>query len=171
MNIRKANIDDVEGVAHVHVNSWRSTYKGLISDTFLSNLTLEGRKKNWLWTFNNLNQDEEIFVAMDQQGIIGFSNSGKNRNHEYDHDGELYAIYLLKEYQGKGIGRRLVQAAVDSLKVKGYKSMMLWVLENNPSLGFYLKIGGTVIGKKDITIGGDTLIELAVAWGNLDDIV
>jgi len=45
--------------------------------------------------------------------------------------------------------------------------MMLWVLEDNPSLGFYLRMGGDVVGKKSITIADDNLIELAVGWKDL----
>jgi len=172
MKIREANIIDVEWIAHVHLDSWRSTYKGIISESYLSNLSLENRMENWIWTFNNLIQDESIFIAVDtNEGIVGFSNSGKNRNSEFEHDGELYAIYLLKGHQRQGIGRLLVQAAVQALKEKGYKSMMVWVLEDNPSLGFYQRIGGTVIGRKKINIGEDEFVELAVGWTNLDDIV
>jgi ribosomal protein S18 acetylase RimI-like enzyme len=143
MIIREASIQDVDGIAEVHLMSWRTTYKGIISDSYLSNLSLDGRRKNWLWTFNHLNQDETIFVAEKSDGgIVGFSSSGKNRNIEYPHGGEVYAIYLLDEFQGQGIGRKLFQESVNSLLQKGYQSMMLWVLENNPALGFYQRMGG-----------------------------
>jgi ribosomal protein S18 acetylase RimI-like enzyme len=167
VDIREAGIHDVDGIAEVHLMSWRTTYQGIISNSYLSNLTLEGRKKNWLWTFNNLNQDEAVLVAETREGrIVGFSGSGKNRNSEYPHGGEVYAIYLLEEFQGQGIGRNLFQASVNSLIQKGYESMMLWVLESNPSLGFYQRMGGRVMGRKGISIGGEKHIELAVGWEN-----
>jgi ribosomal protein S18 acetylase RimI-like enzyme len=166
--VREAGADDVEGIAEVHLMSWRTTYKGIISNSYLSNLTLERRKRNWLWTFNHLNQDETIFVAETREGrIVGFSSSGRNRNSEYPHEGEVYAIYLLKEFQRQGIGRSLFKASVNSLIQRGYQSMMLWVLENNPTLGFYQHMGGKVIGKKEITIGEDQYIELVVGWDDM----
>jgi ribosomal protein S18 acetylase RimI-like enzyme len=172
MIIRKANVKDIDAIAEVHLMSWRTTYKGIISDSYLSNLTIDGRRKNWLWTFNNLNQDETIFVAVENDGrIIGFSNSGKNRNTEYVHEGELYAIYLLEDHQGRGIGRKLFQASVNELMQSGYKSMMLWVLENNPSLRFYQSLGGRIIGKKSLSIGEDDLIELAIGWGDIREVL
>lgn len=164
VSIRHAVPDDAEGIAEVHVASWRSTYRGIISDAFLDGLTVEGRARSWRWTFAHPNDHEVIFVAEDNGRIIGFANGGKNRNPEYPHGGEVYAIYLLKEYHGRGIGKRLFAAVADALKRSGYDSFMLWVLKDNPTLGFYLAQGGRVIGEKEIGIGGDQLIELAVGW-------
>jgi len=165
LKIREANINDVEGIAHAHLLSWRETYRGIITESYLSNLSVEQRKKNWIWTFNHLNMNESICIAEEMDGrIVGFSNSGKNRSTEYDYDGELYAIYLLKEYQNKGIGRMLFEASVERLRSSGYKRMMLWVLKDNLTLGFYQRFGGTVIGEKGVTIGEQELVELAVGW-------
>lgn len=92
--------------------------------------------KSWLWTFENLNVDEKIFVAEDMAGnIVGFSNGGRRRNNEFEHDGELFAIYLLKDYQRIGLGKKLFNSVVESLKDNGYIKMMLWVLKDNPSVG------------------------------------
>ena len=32
--IRQGRIGDEAGIAHVHVESWKSTYKGLVPDSF-----------------------------------------------------------------------------------------------------------------------------------------
>lgn len=168
MIIRKADLNDIDGITQVHIESWKTTYKGIVSESYLSNLSFENRKKNWSDIFSNLKQHESVFIAEDTNGtIIGFAMSGRNRNHEFDHAGEIYAIYILSEYQGQGIGRLLFQEAVGSLMEQGYESMMLWVLADNPSLGFYQRLGGTVIGRENIKIGEDYLIELAIGWSEL----
>ena len=167
ITIRPAVPDDAEPIAAVHVESWRDTYRGIIPDAFLDGLTVEGRARSWRWTVANLNENEVLFVAEDGGRIIGFSNGGKNRNSEYPHGGEVYAIYLLKAYHGLGIGKRLFTAVTESLERSGYDSFMLWVLKDNPTLGFYQAMGGRVIGEKEIEIGGEKLIELAVGWDNL----
>ena len=70
--------------------------------------------------------------------VIGFSTGGKERTGKYEmYTGELYAIYLLEEYQGKGMGRLLVQSVVDDLKEKEFNSMLIWALEENPACRFY----------------------------------
>lgn len=168
MKIREASIDDAEGIATVHVSSWRTTYADIISESYLASLSVENRVKNWVRTFENRTEHEKVFVAEDKEcNIVGFSYGGPNRNKEYRHDSELYAIYLLKEYQGLGIGKLLFNSLVESLKNSGYCSMMLWVLRDNPSLGFYSLQGGKQVGQKQITIGTDDLIEIAIGWDNI----
>ncbi|MFK0522174.1 hypothetical protein ACINKY_08160 [Paenibacillus illinoisensis] len=39
LHIREATINDAEGIAKVHVHSWRTTYKGIIPEEFLTNLS------------------------------------------------------------------------------------------------------------------------------------
>ncbi|WP_306428702.1 hypothetical protein [Robertmurraya siralis] len=39
MIIREATLSDAEGIAKVHVDSWRTTYKGIVSDVFLEQLS------------------------------------------------------------------------------------------------------------------------------------
>jgi len=168
MKVREACIEDAERIAIVHVESWITTYKGIISESYLSSLSVEKRTKSWLWTFENLNAHEKIFVAEDRQGnIIGFSNGGRSRSDELKHDGELYAIYLLRDYQRLGIGKMLFNSVVGSLKDNGYSSMMLWVLRDNPSVTFYKLQGGQTFGQKTISIGGYSLEELAIGWDSI----
>ena len=54
--------------------------------------------------------------------------------------GEVFAIYLLKEAQGLGLGRKLMDATLSRLDRRS--PVMLWVLENNdPAIGFYEHYG------------------------------
>ena len=77
---------------------------------------------------------DTVFVAENEDGqIVGFAGFGQERTGEYGFDGELYAIYLLKKVQGAGIGRRLAEAVADELIRKNYQSMLLWVMNANPS--------------------------------------
>ena len=51
--------------------------------------------------------------------------------------------YLLvdPEWQGKGVGRLLMEKAEEIAKEKGIKRIELMVLEGNPAIGFYEKLG------------------------------
>jgi L-amino acid N-acyltransferase YncA len=73
----------------------------------------------------------------------------------------------MKEHQGGGVGRRLLQASIDRLAADGFKGMMLWVLADNPTCDFYARMGGKVVGEKIETIGGKSLKELAYGWAAL----
>ncbi|WP_010497476.1 GNAT family N-acetyltransferase [Paenibacillus elgii] len=164
MNIRLASVRDIEGIARVHVESWKSTYCGIVSESFLSNLTVEKRMKHWKAIFDNLTEDGVIYVVEDSGSIVGFVHGGKSREPDFEYDAELYAIYLLKEVQRNGYGKLLFERFIEALKQRNYRSFMLWVLEDNPSMGFYKKQGGQYLGKKEIQIGEDKLTEIALGW-------
>jgi ribosomal protein S18 acetylase RimI-like enzyme len=171
MRVRKAQVCDVSGIARVHVESWRTTYKGIVSADYLSGLTVEQRERNWVWAFRNPNPDEAVFVAETDEGtIVGFCSGGRSRFPAYPYDAELYAIYTLQECQSQGVGRKLAGALVSYLKAKDYKSMMVWVLEKNPAAGFYERLGGCSFSRQEIQIGEETHFEVAYGWESLEDV-
>lgn len=47
MQIRKATLQDAEAIARVHVDSWKTTYKGIIPDNVLNNLSYTQRTEQW----------------------------------------------------------------------------------------------------------------------------
>ncbi|GKV55857.1 acetyltransferase [Sporosarcina sp. NCCP-2222] len=160
--IRKAQQGDAEGIATVHVDSWRTTYKGIVPDSYLESLSYEERAEMW----NRAIGGNPLYVAEDENGkIVGFATGGKERSGKYaDYTGELYAIYLLEEAQGKNIGSELVRAISKELDQMGITSMLVWVLDKNPSKQFYERLGGEVIDSTTITISGEELLEIAYGW-------
>lgn len=167
MGIRTASYEDAEGIAVVHVNSWKTTYKGIISDAYLSTLSVEERMARWKAILNHLKPSEAIFVIEEKDEITGFIHGGKNREDETGFEAEIYAFYLLEEAQGKGYGKLLIQTLANDLESKRYHSIMVWVLERNPALQFYKKMGGEFIRKQEIKIGEEILIETAIGWKDL----
>lgn len=165
MFIRKAELADAVGIAKVHVDGWRTTYKGIVPDTFLDNLSYESREKMWM---SGIEQNN-VYIAEDEEGrIVGFASGGKERTGKYDeYLGELYAIYLLEGQQGKGLGRKLVQTVVDDLKENKLSSMLIWALEENPACRFYESLGGKQIDTAEIEIEGKKLSEIAYGWDDL----
>jgi ribosomal protein S18 acetylase RimI-like enzyme len=163
--IRKAVIEDAADIAKVQVDSWRTTYKGIVPEPFLDSLSYEQRALTWKkWI-----QENNVYIAENEDGqVIGFSVGGKERTGTYEaYSGELYAIYILKKYQGQQIGRSLVQSVVDDLHEKNLNSMLIWVIEENPASRFYEKLGGKRINTAEIEIGGRKLSEVAYGWNDL----
>jgi GNAT superfamily N-acetyltransferase len=112
-----------------------------------------------------------MFVAEDATGVFGFASGGKLRDSIDGYDAELYAIYLLQQKQRQGVGRLLLRRLADGLRKNGFRSLMIWVLETNPSIGFYRRRGGSQVAEKQIEIGGAQLTEVAFGWPNLDDLL
>jgi ribosomal protein S18 acetylase RimI-like enzyme len=93
--------------------------------------------------------------------VIGFSNFGPTRYSEYPFKAEIYAIYLLKEFQGYGVGKALFQKSLQSLSGQGFESLLIWVSKDNPSVCFYKGMGGKLFTTKKEEIGGVYLDEEA----------
>lgn len=165
LNIRKAALKDAAGIAEVHVDSWRTTYKGIVPDTYLDGLSYENSEQVLMGRLQNNN----FYIAEDDCGqIIGFATGGIERTGNYEaYVGELYAIYLLEGQQGKGLGRKLFLSVVNDLREKKLGSMLIWALEENPACRFYEALGGKKMDTKEIEIGGKKLIEVAYGWATL----
>ncbi|WP_454190661.1 N-acetyltransferase family protein [Paenibacillus sp. Marseille-Q7038] len=169
MKIRSATKSDAVQIAEVHVNSWRTTYKGVVPESYLDNLSITKRTLIWEKQLDEANTNSEVFVAENESGqIVGFVSGGLNRLNSMSFDSEIYAIYLLKEYQRQGIGEQLMSSITSFLTDKGYKSTYLWALENNRYRSFYEKLGGVPAGREEIEIGSVKLGEIAYGWDNLD---
>jgi len=172
-SIRKAEPVDAAGIARVHVDSWRTTYRGLLPEELLARLSYENREHNWHQMLTATGDQGFVYVAEVEtddpqaQRIVGFASGGFERTLNPDYPGELYAIYLLSEYQRLGIGRGLVKTAAQRLLADGYPAMLIWVLHENPARKFYEALGGQYLFEKSIQIGSFTQIEVAYGWKDL----
>lgn len=153
-----ARVEDAEGIARIHVASWRATYRGIVSDVTLDALSLdalsvEQRATHWREGLRALAADPSprqaaCYVAVDSNGdMLGFARGGRVRPlasgvAPLPYDGELYAIYLAPGVQRRGIGSLLAHAVARHLAADGLRSLLVWALARNPSRRFYEALGG-----------------------------
>ena len=78
MIIREARIDDAAGIAKVHVDTWRTTYAGILPDEHLANLSYERREKLWIdYILSDAESRIFNYVAENDAGqIVGFASGG-----------------------------------------------------------------------------------------------
>ncbi len=131
---------EIRGKAFVHWKCWQETYPGLVSQEYLSKLTLEKcEEKAFLWRDN-------ILVAKEGERVIGFVGFGDHGPEEPDM-GEVFALYVLPEYHGTGVGRQLMDAALE--KLASYPHICLWLVKGNArALRFYEKCGFHLTGEE-----------------------
>jgi ribosomal protein S18 acetylase RimI-like enzyme len=163
MIIREATLVDAEGIAKVHVDSWRTTYKNIFPNDYLENLSYEQRTELWI---KNISKDGNyVFVAEDQDGrIVGFADGGKREQNKVDHSGDLTSIYVLEDFQGKGIGTKLIHELFlifDKLK---FNRVFVEVLEDNKSRYFYETLGAILHKSEKIKYAGVELNLLVYEW-------
>ena len=169
MPIRDAIPADALVLANIHVESWRTTYRGLLPERLLADLSYAGRERQWAWAISAAGEgDGCVVVAEDAAaGVVGFASGGRCRG-DWPFDGELTAIYLAAAHQGRGLGRDLVRAVAGRLAAQGHRSLLLWVLRTNaPARGFYEALGGALVGEKTEEFAGATLHEVAYGWPDL----
>lgn len=169
MKIRLATEKDVQELAKVHVDSWRSTYEGIVDPAFLERLSYEDREQRW----TQIIAENPPFVAVHEEGkIVGFAGGGKERfGNLPPYDGEVYAIYILEAYQRQGIGRKLIRAVVEQLMDEGYTSMAIRVLSENDACLFYEAIGGKIIDEEELTIGNKIHKGIVYGWDSLKSVI
>jgi GNAT superfamily N-acetyltransferase len=162
--IRAAEPEDADAIARVHVDSWRTTYRGLVPDPYLDGMSLQEYEVRWRRMLNEYAATNHTFVASVGGEIVGFASCGRDRDQDAIYTGELYAIYVLEEHQRRGLGRRLVDAVVRRLLELEHSSMLVWVLASNPARTFYEALGGAYVRSRDIEIAGQTYEEAGYGW-------
>lgn len=134
VNIRPMTTEDADAKGYVHWKSWQETYPGLVDAGYLSRLTLEKCQqiaKRW---------PDNILLAELDGKIVGFSAYGICRNDDLPACGEVFALYVLRDAQGLGIGRKLMDAALE--QIAEYETIALGVLKGNEqAIGFYEHYG------------------------------
>jgi ribosomal protein S18 acetylase RimI-like enzyme len=167
ITIRSATLDDVKGIARVHIDTWRSTYRGIVPDDYLDSLSYENRADSWKKRIEEAAEGKWfIYVAVNEnKQVVGFISGGPNRTDDPIYKGELYAIYIVQSCHGLGIGRKLSLALVKSLLTTDIASMMLWVFEKNTSARrFYESLSGQFLRSNWFDISGVSIEEVAYGW-------
>jgi ribosomal protein S18 acetylase RimI-like enzyme len=165
---------DAPDLASMHVESWRESYPGLVPAAMLSSLSVPARTAAWSRMLAEPARATAVFVAELGGRIIGFGSCGAQRTEGLKargYDGEISAIYVLKAFQRRALGTRLLCAMGSSLTASGFGAMSLWVLrENAPARRFYERYGGEVIAEKEDVRPEGVLLEVAYGWRELAEL-
>lgn len=148
--IRKATVDDAYGIAFVNVHTWYTTYQWLIPNKILEKRLQSIEERAQKIKESILNKEYSHFVVKNKESeeIIGMCTYGPSRNEEYPDSWEIYAFYILKEYQKLGVGKSLFLAWIQELLNLWYNNMIINVLEWNNAIWFYQKFGWIVVWER-----------------------
>ncbi len=172
MKIRRAKVSDSEKIETVRVNTWKTAYKGLFPDAYLQNLSIEQKAyktKEWL---ESLDDSTAVYVAeVPSNNVVGFSTGGKARETLMSYQGELWGIYILQEFQKKGIGTLLVKEVVKHLIHLNIESMFVVVLKDSPYRRFYERLGGKFVKEGQREYGNFKILTVAYGWNDIKSIL
>ncbi|MEO8632156.1 MAG: GNAT family N-acetyltransferase [Chloroflexota bacterium] len=166
MRVRRAVVDDADAIERVRTDTWRDAYRGLMPDSLLDGLGYDASRRRA--QMSALPAQQFVLVAEDDDVVVGFCIGGRSRAPEDAYSGEVYAIYVLPERQGRGGGRLLLEAAAKELDGRGHPSMIIWVLrENAPSRRFYERMGGTHLRDEERELDGVRITESGYGWEDI----
>lgn len=174
IRIRRARKEDAPAIGRVHVETWQSSYAGLLPDSMLAGMSDVRQSAWWSRSLADSGEARGIFVADDEDaGVVGFGSCGMVRDMPEGLDGtersvgEVYTLYVEPDFQNLGLGRRLLDALFRQLRADGCDVAVLWMLASNPTRFFYEGMGGTFVGQRTDTMAGQDVEEIAFVWRNL----
>jgi GNAT superfamily N-acetyltransferase len=162
MQIRPFQEADAHSISCIYIHTWQDTYLGLVPFGYLYSMSTSRLEQGFK---NELKSKKAIsYVAEDAGEVVGFVSGGYERQGDDIYNGEIYALYVLKNHQRQGIGAGLVSALATKLAHFGIYSMLVWVLEHNPYRRFYEKISGMYLRKQRLPFSGEMLDTVAYGW-------
>jgi GNAT superfamily N-acetyltransferase len=161
---------DAEEIARVHVQCWQESYADILPAEFLKKLSAEARIAQWRRTIS----DPDVFmrVARDASGIVGFVSCGAAREDAAkEADGEIFAVYILKAYHGRRIGRAFIAAAARFWLSKGGRNLIvLSMAGNKQAAAFYEALGGVQVYEGSFEIAGVPMADKGHLFNNLAEL-
>jgi len=172
IRLRSAVPRDAEAIARVQHASWRGAYLGMLPHEVLVALDEAQGAAFWERILMRSERVDAVLVGELEDDVMGFVSFGPIRERIPGYSGEIYAIYVLPEAQGCGIGTALMARAARTLVQHRHLGATVWVLEENRlARRFYERLGGLPLGTpKELRYAGrryEAVREVAYGWPDL----
>lgn len=165
VTIRAARPTDAPAIGRVYVETWRTTYAGMVPDTVLLDMNEDIQGARWAGVIER--ERELVKVAEDARaGVVGMASGGRARRGS-GFAAEVFTLYVLPDFHGAGIGRGILANIFRSFRAAGLNSATIWVLAPNPARFFYEAVGGERIGEREERLWGANLPEIGYGWRDL----
>jgi len=167
VHVRPAVPDDAAAIARIYVDTWRSVYAGSIPDSVLTRMSHARQETAWRHEIGERKGRWVLVAELAESGLAGFAGLGTTRFGPPSYDGEIQTLYVMDDFQGRGIGRALLEAGFRHLRDQGFRAGLVWVLTSNPARFFYEAMGGQRIAQRNEFLWGTVLAETAYGWPDL----
>ena len=163
MKIRKINIDDLEALRNLSIQTFKETFEEVNTEENMQKYLNENLNEEKLKSELE-NQNSEFYFAENNGEILGYLKlnfkDAQTEKVEENHF-EIERIYVLKAYLGQKIGQILFDKAIEIGREKKLEYVWLGVWEeNHRAIRFYEKNGFEIFGKHDFVLGEDVQTDL-----------
>ncbi len=157
LTIRPWRKSDVESIRRITWQSWISTYSRFIPETDLQSY------------FDTHYTEGSLLGMLDDPSAHGFVADMDGRTAGYarlflnQDENRLYisSLYLLPEFEGSGLGTRLLESAEQFALEKSLDELWVGVMvKNRQALLFYRKVGFLFVRQEPFTMGKTTVSHL-----------
>jgi ribosomal protein S18 acetylase RimI-like enzyme len=166
--------EDAEEVERLRVAGWQTAYRGILPDDYLDRMRVDGERRRRHMIGQAAAREAAArsgagqavaveSVAVQDRAIVGWVAAGRCRDADRagPGQGEIYAIYVLPEWWGRGAGRLLMAHAVRALTEAGADDITLWVLQaNQRARRFYEAAGFRPDGTRQLLELGGPVTEV-----------
>ncbi|KON70941.1 acetyltransferase [Peribacillus butanolivorans] len=81
-------------------------------------------------------------IAIEEDQLMGWILLGAGKDQFTDKmNGFIYELFVIEEYRGKGISKRLMESAINFLKQDGHSEVRLSAFAQNKAIKLYEKMG------------------------------
>lgn len=149
--IRPAGLEDVPALAALATRTWSDAFGGGVSAEDEAAELEEGRSETYFATALG---DKTILVAETGGALLGYV--------QFD-DRELQRLYVETSLQGRGLGRKLLEAALAHPRLAEAKRVFLQVWEENErALRLYESFGFRRFGMTTFGVGSEVMEDLVL---------
>lgn len=163
---------DWEAVAALHCASWRSAYRGILTDAYLDGDLLSDRREVWHVKLSMMSERQFGWLARHDGEPVGFAFASLDEDPTW---GSLVDnLHLLPSHHGTGIGRGLLTAVAKIAHARAaHPGLYLLCYEQNTrARAFYEHMGAELVEQMLYAApDGQSLPEWRLAWRSLDPLL
>jgi GNAT superfamily N-acetyltransferase len=153
--LRQAVTSDAGTLAALHSESWRSSYRGILSDDYLDGAIFDERTTYWQESLNAPEPERRYILIAEQAGeVLAFVSVYLDEEPKYG--ALLHNLHVRPHLKGQGLGKLLMNEAAEWTLAQNINQMHLWVFEaNNEARRFYEALGGKTVEEKLTSVAGN----------------
>lgn len=155
MKIREISVDEVGIINSLAHRIWPDTFREILSPEQIKYML------QWMYAPEKLAEQiqagHQFFVIEDNNEALGFI--GLEPAYPFANCLRIHKIYVLPNQQGKGLGKYLIDHAIQVAKERNLSRLHLNVNRFNKAVNFYIHIGFAITDQEDIDIGSGYLME------------
>lgn len=155
-HIVEAKLQEITIIQEIAYKTWPRTFGNILSTAQIEYML------EMMYSTSSLTKQMQAFghrflLAIENGQYVGFISY--ESPYKDTPQTKIHKIYILPEAQGKGVGKRLMDAVEQIAQAKGDSSLLLNVNKHNEAEQFYARLGFELIGTEDIDIGSGFLME------------